>query len=224
MADTAQTGSAGGEGAFFDPAVARNPQPSFKLMRDLAPVVELEGGPMAGVVVGKHADVVHALRTPGVFSSGFDAVHIGQVRPLIPLQLDPPEHQRFRKLLDPLFSPRRVATLEPRIRQLAGELVDAVADEGRCNFNEAFAEPYPSTVFLELLGLPTSRAAEFIALKDGIIRPGARSPAEREAMVNETGRKIYEILEEVIDARTEQPEDDAIDALVTIIRRGFLGL
>lgn len=211
MADTAQTGSgAGAEGAFFDPEVARNPQPSFKLMRDLAPVVELAGGPMTGVVVGKHADVVHALRTPDVFSSGFDAVRIGQVRPLIPLQLDPPEHQRYRKLLDPLFSPRRVATLEPRIRQLAGQLIDAVVADGRCNFNETFAEPYPSTVFLELLGLPTSRAPEFIALKDGIIRPPANTPDEREAMVNETGRRIYEILEEVIDARTQLPEDDFI--------------
>lgn len=218
MTETAAaTDTAGGdEGSeVFDPEVARNPQPAYKAMRDLAPVVELDAGPLQGVIIGKHGDVVEALRTPEVFSSGFDAVHIGQVRPLIPLQVDPPDHHTYRKLLDPLFSPRRVAQLEPRVRELARGLIDAVVDEGTCNFNAAFAEPYPSTVFLELLGLPVSRTQEFLDLKDGIIRPGARTPEEREAMVNTTGRRIYEVLEEVIDDRTASPRDDFISGFLT---------
>ncbi len=205
-----------GEGSLFDPEIARNPQPVYKAMRDLAPVVDLgERSPTGGVALGKHEDIVAGLRAPDVFSSGFDAVHIGQVRPLIPLQIDPPDHVAYRKVLDPLFSPRRVAALEPRIRELARRLVDAVADEGACNFNAAFAEPYPSTVFLELLGLPVSRAAEFIAFKDGIVRPPARTPAERDEMVTETGRQIYAVLEEVVDARTRAPRDDFISAFLT---------
>jgi cytochrome P450 len=204
------------EGALFDPEMARNPQPGYKSMRDLAPVVELgEGSPSGGVALGKHEDVVAGLRTPAVFSSGFDAVQIGQVRPLIPLQIDPPDHHAYRKLLDPLFSPRRVAALEPRVRELARGLVDAVVDDGGCNFNAAFAEPFPSTVFLELLGLPLSRAREFIAYKDGIIRPPARTAEERQAMVTETGRQIYAVLEEVIDARTREPRDDFISGFLT---------
>ena len=200
----------------MDPEIARNPQPSYKLMRDLAPVVELTDSPMGGgVLVGKHDDVVAVLRTPEVFSSGFDAVHIGQVRPLIPLQIDPPEHHTFRKLLDPLFAPKQVATLEPRVREMARSLVDAVADEGVCNFNAAFAEPYPSTVFLELLGLPTSRLAEFLELKDGIIRPPATTPQERDEMVNEAGSKIYAVMDEVIDARMEAPRDDIVSGFLT---------
>lgn len=200
----------------FDPEIARNPQPSYKMMRDLAPVVEMEeGGPFSGVIVAKHADVTHVLRTPEVFSSGFDAVYIGQVRPLIPLQIDPPDHSRYRKILDPLFSPRRVGTLEPHIRSLARDLVDAVADDGACNFNDVVAEPYPSTVFLELLGLPVSRTKEFLELKDGIIRPPASTPEEREAMVAETGKQIYAVLEEVIDARIEEPQDDFISGFLS---------
>jgi cytochrome P450 len=142
-------------------------------------------------------------------------VHIGQVRPLIPLQIDPPEHHTFRKLLDPLFSPKQVATLEPRVREMARSLVDAVADEGSCNFNAAFAEPYPSTVFLELLGLPTSRLSEFLELKDGIIRPPATTAKEREEMTTEAGKKIYAVLEEVIDARVEMPRDDIVSGFLT---------
>ena len=204
------------EGALFDPEIARNPQPAYKAMRALAPVVEMpDAGPLGGVVVGKHDDVVAGLRTPEVFSSGFDAVRIGQVRPLIPLQIDPPDHHTYRKLLDPLFSPKRVAALEPRIRDLARSLVDAVVDDRACNFNAAFADPYPSTVFLELLGLPVSRAREFIGYKDGIIRPPARTPAERQAMVTETGRQIYAVLEEVVDARAREPQDDFISGFLT---------
>lgn len=199
----------------YDPEVARNPQPSYKVMREVAPVVELAEGQMRGVVVGKHSDVVLALRTPEVFSSCFDAVHIGQVRPLIPLQIDPPGHQVYRKLLDPLFAPRRVAPLEPRLRELARGLVDGIADDGSCDFNHAMAEPYPSTVFLELLGLPVSRTDEFLELKNGIIRPPASSPEEREAMVNRTGQRIYEVLEEVIDARAKAPRDDFISGFLS---------
>jgi cytochrome P450 len=220
MSETSTTTGAGEVGHSddagpFDPEVARNPQPSYKLMRDLAPVVELNEGAMQGVLVGKHDDVVSVLRTPEVFSSGFDAVHIGQVRPLIPLQIDPPEHHTYRTILDPLFSPRRVALLEPRVRDLARGLIDAVIDDGECNFNTAFAEPYPTTVFLELLGLPVSRSKEFLELKDGIIRPPARTPEEREAMVKVTGQKIYEVLEEVVDARTAEPQDDFISGFLT---------
>jgi cytochrome P450 len=204
------------EGALFDADVARDPQPAYKAMRDAAPVVELgDRGPNGGVALGMHEDVVAGLRSPGVFSSGFDAVRIGQVRPLIPLQIDPPDHHAYRKLLDPLFSPRRVAALEPRVRELARSLIDAVVDDGGCNFNAAFAEPFPSTVFLELLGLPVSRAPEFIAFKDGIIRPPARTAEEREQMVAETGRRIYAVLEEVVDARAREPHDDFISGFLT---------
>ena len=216
MSETGVTTSdeAAGTG-FFDREVARNPQPSYKAMRDLAPVLELPQGEMHGVVVGKHSDVVEALRTPEVFSSGFDAVHIGQLRPLIPLQIDPPDHQTYRKLLDPLFAPRRVAQLEPQVRDLARGLVDAVVDEGGCDFNRAIAEPFPSTVFLGLLGLPVARTDEFLELKNGIIRPPATTPEEREAMVNRTGQRIYRVLEEVIDARAEAPQDDFISGFLT---------
>ena len=204
------------EGALFDPEVARNPQPAYKAMRDVAPVLQVaDSGPLGGVIVGKHDDVVAGLRTPDVFSSGFEAVRIGQVRPLIPLQIDPPDHHAYRKLLDPLFSPRRVAALEPRVRELARTLVDAVVDDGACNFNAAFADPYPSTVFLELLGLPVSRAREFVGFKDGIIRPPATTAEQREAMVNETGRQIYAVLEEVVDARAREPRDDFISGFLT---------
>lgn len=204
-------------GAFdLDPAKLPDPRVTFKLMRDHSPVLDMEamGGPMGGVLVSKHEDVLTVLRNPEVFSSSDDAIDIGQVRPLIPLQLDPPEQTKYRKLMAPLFAPAAIAKLEGRTRSLVTKLIDAVAEDGHCNFHQAVAEPLPCTVFLELLGLPLSRAREFIELKDGIIRPPAESPEERLAMVKEVGQKIYAVLEEVVDERAAEPREDFISGFL----------
>lgn len=198
-----------------DPEGLRNPQPLYKMMREFAPVVTLERSPGQMVtIVAKHEDVLTVLRAPEVFSSNADAVQIGQIRPLIPLQIDPPDHGKFRKVLDPLFAPKRIAPLEARIRSLVGDMIDAIADDGRANFHTTVAEPLPSIVFLELLGLPVSRAKEFIALKDGIIRPDADSDEARQQAVDATGAKIYEVLEEVVDQRIAEPQDDFISGFL----------
>jgi cytochrome P450 len=207
-------GSDGSPLGFDDPEMLAAPQGMYRMLRDNTPVMQMDMGLMSTTLVSRHEDVVTVLRTPEVFSSGVEAVHIGQVRPLIPLQIDPPDHAKFRKLLDPLFAPRRIAPLEARTRALVADLVDAVAGDGACNFHSAVAEPLPSTVFLELLGLPIDRAAEFIALKDGIIRPPASSREERGEMVAATGSQIYAVLQEVVDARLEERRDDFISGFL----------
>ena len=193
-------------GGEADPASRANPQAMFKALREAGPVVDT-GDEGVLLVVGD-AEVRHVLSHPEVFSSGIDAVTIGQVRPLIPLQIDPPHHRNYRKLLDPIFAPRRIALLEDRTRALVRDLVAAVVDDGACNFHAAVAEPLPTTVFLQLLGLPVSRAEEFLRLKDGIIRPPVRTQEERIAYTAEVGRRIYAVLQEAIDERMEQRSDD----------------
>ncbi|HZM30028.1 MAG TPA: cytochrome P450 [Acidimicrobiales bacterium] len=189
-----------------DHEAAAHPQGQYKLLRDAGPVVDMGEGGM--VVVGGDAEVRHVLSHPDIFSSGIDAVAIGQVRPLIPLQIDPPDHRNYRKLLDPIFAPRQVALLEDRTRDLVRGLVAAVVDEGACNFHEAVAEPLPTTVFLQLLGLPVERAKEFIQLKDGIIRPPVSTNRERVEYTARVGQRIYAVLQEAIDQRLEQRSDD----------------
>jgi len=209
-------------GGDADPEALAHPQPLYKLLRDAGPIVDLGeidlGEPASEdeqtlgdgmIIVGGDADVRHVLAHPDIFSSGIDAVAIGQVRPLIPLQIDPPEHKNFRKLLDPIFAPRQVALLEDQTRALVRSLVDPLVALGGCNFHEAVAEPLPTTVFLQLLGLPVSRTKEFVALKDGIIRPPVKN-SERVAYTNVVGQKIYKILQEAIDERMEERSDDFI--------------
>jgi cytochrome P450 len=191
-----------------DPETLARPQPMFTQLRQAGPIVDTgEGGYV--LVVGD-AEVRHVLQHPDLFSSGIDAVSIGQVRPLIPLQIDPPDHRKYRKLLDPIFAPRQVALLEDRTRALVRDLVGPVVDRGGCNVHDALTEPLPTTVFLQLLGLPLSRAHEFLQLKDGIIRPPVTSRAQRAEYTREVGQRIYAVLQEAIDERTEQRSDDFI--------------
>ena len=196
-------------GGDVDPVALAHPQPLFKMMRDVGPVIDL-GPPSGMMLVGGDADVRHVLQHPEIFSSGVDAVHIGQVRPLIPLQIDPPNHKNYRKLLDPIFAPKQIALIEGGTRDLVRGMIERVVDAGGCNFHDTVAEPLPSTVFLQLLGLPVDRAAEFIALKNGIIRPGVTTLEERAAAVNATGQQIYAVLQEVVDERVTAPKSDFI--------------
>lgn len=188
----------------LDAEALAHPQAMYEMLRGTATVLPMDDA----VLVAGDAEVREVLKHPEVFSSGIDAVHIGQVRPLIPLQIDPPEHKKYRKLLDPLFAPKQVALLEDSTRALVRSLIAEVVDDGRCNFHHAVAEPLPTTVFLQLLGLPVSRREEFIALKDGIIRPPTTDLDERTRMVDETGAKIYAVLDEALAQRVEEPRDD----------------
>ncbi len=199
-------------GTDVDPAA--HPQVFYRAMREDAPVVTMERNLMETTLVFRHDDIMAVLHDPALFSSNDDAIAIGQVRPLIPLQIDPPRHRTFRRLLDPLFAPKRVAALEATTRALVNEMIDAVVDEGRANFHRDIAEPLPTTVFLGLLGLPVSRRDEFIALKDGIIRPDADTAEERAEAVAETGQAIYAVLDEVIAERQAERRDDFISGFL----------
>jgi cytochrome P450 len=209
---TANGSDAGDEGAVDYETLMRNaPQGVFRMMREHTPVFMSD----FGAVVTRHEDVTFVLRNPDIFSSGMEAVYLGNDNPLIPLQIDPPEHVKYRKLLDPLFAPKQVAKLEPRTRALVRDLVARVADTGSCDFHKAVAEPLPSTVFLEILGLPVERVDEFIVLKDGLIRPQADSEEGRRAAVRATALEVYAILEETIDDHLATPRDDLVSQFLT---------
>jgi cytochrome P450 len=191
-----------------------HPQPMYKLLRDASPVVHMED--MGMHIVGTEAEVREVLHHPEVFSSGFDAVDIGQVRPLIPLQIDPPEHAKYRRVMDPHLAARQIIPREERVRALVNELIDRFIERGRCDMHAEFTVPLPCTVFLELCGFPLDRLDTFLEWKDDIIRPQLRHPelamdeAGMTAKRHETGRKIYDFFDGEIRKRQESPGDDVI--------------
>ncbi|WP_193073409.1 cytochrome P450 [Pseudomonas sp. FME51] len=102
-------------------------------------------------------DLRRILQDPETFSSAGLTPYpmlLGESWRLAPLEVDPPDHAKYRALLDPLFTPKKVNALEEDIRQLAGQLIDDIAQTGRCDFNEDFAKPFPTLIFLKLMGWP----------------------------------------------------------------------
>src|SRR5690606_14939426 len=79
---------------------------------------------------------------------------LGENWRLIPLEVDPPEHGKYRALLNPLFTPEKVEALDLDIRQLANQLIEKIAPRGQCDFNLDFARPFPTLIFLRLMGWP----------------------------------------------------------------------
>jgi cytochrome P450 len=165
------------------------------------------------------ANTEYVLRHADEFSSRVE-MSLGNVRPLIPLNVDPPVHSKYRKLLDPLFAPKRMDEQEEDITRRVNGFIDTFIDRGECNFSEEFAELFPSSVFLGLMGLPEEEMRMFLDMRDGILHPEKYDPDAtvdmdaRTKVMNATGEKIYEYFGNLVDERTKQPADDIITRFV----------
>jgi cytochrome P450 len=201
--------------AGMDPEFAAHPQPLFKVLRDETPVlsVPMPSGP--GVLLSRKAEIMEALRHPEVFSSNMDAVDLKNKRPMIPLQIDPPDHKKYRKLLDPIFAPRKMAAMEDEVAELVNQLIDGFIDDGEVDFAQRFSIPFPSQVFLTLLGLPLDELDRFLAMKDGIIRPdhvtgSLYGTKKAQAHQQKVADATYEYFEMVLDEREKERRDDLL--------------
>ena len=193
------------------------PQPMYKALRESSPVFRSPGA----VVLSRLADIEMALKHTELFSSNMDAVDLGNIRPLIPLQVDPPEHAKYRRILDPLFTPREMARREPGVTELVNEMIDRFADRGECDFHEEFAVPLPCTVFLQLLGLPLEDLDKFLEWKDGVIRPeGAVGYNGRHEASAPVAQEIYDYFDRAIDEHIASPRDDVLSALIAASFKG----
>jgi cytochrome P450 len=192
-----------GEFGHFVPdlAASDDPRALAKSMRE-QPVLRI--GDMFTVVT-RREHIESALRTPAVFSSGAEAVQLGNIRPLIPLQVDPPKHVKYRRILDPLFAPRAMAALDDEVAELFNELMDNFAAKGGCDLHTELAVPMPCTVFLRLMGLPLRDLDKFLDMKDGIIRPPGDSMDEQEPARKKAAQDIYEYFQTVVDERRGEP-------------------
>ncbi|NMI00028.1 cytochrome P450 [Pseudonocardia acidicola] len=167
--------------------------------------------------VFRHADVEAVIRDPATFSS--DTTRLvpaaAPVRRGMLTQIDPPEHRALRRVVSAAFTPRTVAALEPRIRTVTGQLLDAAGE--RFDLVDALAFPLPVIVIAELLGLPAEDRALFRTWADGLFAMQVDDPRDPAL-----GQRIAAALAEITDYLTEHcrdrrtdPRADLISALVT---------
>ena len=202
----------------FDLGAADAPQDAYRQIRTECPVTRVPGpaGPAGGdqtVYLASYEEAIWALRHPEVFSSAPGAVDIGQDHPLIPLQVDPPDHAKYRRLLDPEFSPKRMLELEPDVRVLVNQLIDGFVERGECEFHEEFATPLPSAIFLRLMGLPQSDLATLLEWRDDTVRPDTDDLEEAARIRAAVGPKITAYFTEQLAARRTAPDDGLLSRI-----------
>jgi len=211
--DAVSTGDDDASLDVFSQACADDPHPVYQEMHARCPVGREDGmfGPSA--TLSRYDDVLWALKHPEVFSSK-DVVKIGNDVPLIPLSIDPPEHAKYRRLLDPQFSPKRMAELEPEARALVNEIIDDFVASGECDFHEDFATPLPSTIFLALMGLPQDDLPQFLRWRDDTIRPQADETGTVDQKREAAGKAIENYFETQIEEKRSHPDDRLLSTLV----------
>lgn len=204
-----------------DPALLADPHARILDMVRNAPPVFWTPRNGGGWVVLSHAANYEASRDTETFSSEFvpqeqmkamlaslppGAPHIPQP---VPINLDPPEHTKYRQPLQKVFSPKTIAGLRDSIRVLAGELIDAVKDKGQCEFMSEIAEPLPVKVFLNMLGLPLDRLPEYRA----IVKEHMESIDTDRAGAMRRLQTIAAAMRDVVLDRKENLKDDIISML-----------
>lgn len=212
MTETGETGEIGEAMLTLLMAEMAAPQDPYRKLIEAGGFV----GPSSGMVQVFSRELNdHVLRHPEIFSSA-SAMDLGNIRPLIPLNVDPPQHSKYRRILDPLFAPKVMDQHEEDFSMRVNRLIDSFIDRGECNFTEDFAEPFPSSVFLGLMGLPWSELDTMIGLRDGILHPEKIDPdaqfdVEKRLAVNRAnGAAIYEYFSARLDERQARPQHDIL--------------
>lgn len=182
-------------------------------------------------LLNTHELATHAASNPDLFSSdqdvdgtrrhyerdGVSYPYRGTGVPAFPgrlglVSMDTAEHRPYRRLLTPLLSPKEVARLEPRIREIVTESIDGFIEDGRCDVMSDLATPVPALVTIEGLGLSPEQARPYASVMH-TISSGVPGPERDEAEVA-LGQMLAEVAVVAAERRAD-PKDDWLSALAT---------
>jgi cytochrome P450 len=199
------------------PDLQQDPYPYYAKLRSQCPVARSEVGD-GFWVLSKYADIDYVLQNPALFSSRQITVDPATFTSLgrdIPTQIDPPEHRRYRKIMNPWFRPAMVETMEADMRASAVALIEPIAGGRDWDFLNEFAIPYPCQIFLDLMGLPADELPTFLTWKEGIIR--ATTPEALGAAYDTVKADLRDYFQQVYRDRQARPEpgDDLIGSLIS---------
>jgi cytochrome P450 len=206
---------------FRDPAYVADPhQRILDLVRNAPPVfwTPRNGGHW---MLLSHAANFNASRDVEAFSSEF--VPQSQIKVMMaalppgtphipqpyPINVDPPDHGKYRAPLQRAFSPKTILALKDSIRDLANQLLDRVISRGSCEFMAEIAEPLPVQVFLRMLGLPLERQNEYRELVKQHLSDPETDPKNSMKKL----WRITAIMRDTVISRRDNPQDDIISLL-----------
>ena len=203
----------------YDHALQDDPYPTYARMREEAPLFHNEEQDFW--VLSRHADLHKAFRTDDVFSNrmgvSLDPSSWNENAHLVTsfLGMDPPEQTRLRKLVSRGFTPKRVADLEPRIREISASYLDAAVARGSFDWIADFAGKFPMDVISEMLGVPAADRDEVRKYADLLVvrEDGLRDvpPAGFEAAM-----WLFDYYAHLLADRKQHPSDDLVSALLAV--------
>ena len=160
--------------------------------------------------ISRYADVRDAAADTTNLSSENTEISVG----LIPQiqSMDPPRHDALRNLVSRAFTGRRADAMEPRIRVIARELLDALSGRSEVDLMAEFARHLPSRVIGEMIGVPDDRREDFLAWTESMVE----TEGDRQTEVVQAATNIYGEFSKLLALRREKRADDLMSALVDI--------
>ena len=128
-------------------------------------------------VFTRHDAVRDIYKTPELFSS--ESITPWQPDPIyrfVPTQIDAPDHIKYRRIVNPWFSPRAMEAAEPAMRALCRQLVEDVAARGECDFVTEFGLRFPTEAFLSVAGIEHRRRGPLRGVGRGLLQRLQRRP------------------------------------------------
>lgn len=216
------------DASLFDPAVQSDPREFYRLLRDDRPVYLM---PETGFyVVTRYDDIKAICMDAETFSNAFsDGFMQGDKWPIFEKiledadatiapnlnTLDPPAHSRHRRVLNKVFSPKRIQLIEPQVREVAHALIDGFIDRGECEFIKEFAFPLSGKIIAGQLGFDPTDIDKFKAWSNKLLLPVIKLMDEDE--LRECARvtiEMQDFLKAVFEDRRKTPRDDIVTTFV----------
>jgi cytochrome P450 len=199
----------------FSDETRRNPYPIYAQLRSSSPVLHLPP-PVDLWMIFDYDGVKRALSDHESFSSAVPAPKDWF------LFFDPPRHTKLRALISGAFTPRVISNLEPRIRELSRELLDAAMKSGEMDLALDYAVPLPMKVIAEMVGIPAADWSRFKSWSDGLLKlsysmRGMEADAEAATALSGFTAVTAEMnvyLAEMIEQRRAAPKDDLLSRLI----------
>jgi cytochrome P450 len=212
----------------LDPTFQEDPYPVLAKLRELDPVHH--DTQLHRYALTRYKDVDELLwdrslsvdprnAAPGTFEAMF-GFNDPDRQPSM-LFADPPYHTRLRGLVSKAFTAKAVEQMRPRIQEITDELLDAIDPSSEVDLMEAFANPLPTIVIAEMLGVDPADRADFKRWSDiGVMNFNPLLTAEERETVNEATSAMDEYLHRAVDERRKSPRSDLVTSLIAAEETG----
>ena len=215
--------------SFLDPLINSDPYEFYGVLHKEQPVYKI---PEVGIyMLTKYDDIRMALKDYETFSNDVSVATRGEFSSLHQdilvdgggwehvqtlQRTDPPVHKRYRKLVDRVFTKKRVDELLPHLDEVVNELIDNFIEKGNCDFNDEFAMRMPGIIIAEQLGLSRDNVATFKKWADSMLGASRAPIATKEEVTANANIELEAqlFLADVFEDRRKNPKEDLMSAMV----------